>query len=252
MPLHGKRILVTETVGQPSPLRALLTDEGVSIFGIPVLSIVRVAESASWGPIFAPKSLDEWILITSQHTVGFLLEEARQRGALEWLAGRYLYAAIGERTAIRLKQAGLKTNFTPTEFHAEALVREFCARFPHPTGLIFPRAQQARTVIKQGLERAGHSVHEIEVYRSVVPDWKDQDYQTISGNFDWLIFSSGQSVVNFVKRLPEDQQTKWFHTPTLCIGPVTARMARQRGFQQIHRPTQATFTGMRDYLRNHA
>jgi len=97
--------------------------------------------------------------------------------------------------------------------------------------VLLPRADLARPALAEGLREAGATVDEVVAYRTVRPSEGDAEavrQALAEGKIDVLTFTSSSTVRNFLAALtplpslPE-------RTVVACIGPITARTAREMG-----------------------
>ena len=77
-------------------------------------------------------------------------------------------AAVGSRTADRLRSRGVDVAVVPDEFTAEALVRTLTSQATvRGARVLLPRSEIGRDVIAEGLRAAGAIVTDVIAYRTV-------------------------------------------------------------------------------------
>lgn len=245
-PLSGKKVLVTRSRDQAGALAQALREQGAEPIEFPV---IRISPPSSFAPLDA--ALDciadyDWLLFTSANGVRVLLDRVRDLGRdVRSLKGPKI-GAIGPKTAEAIADAGIKVDFTPTEFVAEAVVREFPENASGKRILI-PRAEQAREVLPDKLTEQGASVDVVESYRTEIEDSDTPRIKDMlaAGEIDIVTFTSSSTVQNFATlvgkggavSLPEDVKVA-------CIGPITAQTATDCGLKVHAVADQYTIEGL--------
>lgn len=140
-------------------------------------------------------------------------------------------AAIGPKTAARLKTFGLTPNFVPDDFIAEAILSGLGD--VRGQNMLLPLADLARDTLPNALTRAGAYPHIVTAYHTFPANPDPDGLAALKNGVDALTFTSGSTVRNFIAlvqaagldpfALPGDPQIA-------CIGPKTATAAREAGF----------------------
>jgi uroporphyrinogen-III synthase len=95
------------------------------------------------------------------------------------------------------------------------------------------------------LQRRGFVVEEHAIYRTrFVPGESEADLISV----DAIIFASPSAVSGFCRRISRQRLDRLLETPVVCIGPVTARAAKARGFRRITAPKTYTFDSVVEEL----
>jgi uroporphyrinogen III methyltransferase/synthase len=183
----------------------------------------------------------DWLLLTSPTGAEFFAQRMRTLSLpLPW-GGKPEVAAVGEKTGAALQSKGVKVGFVPTEYLTRALAEQL------------PKGRGKRTLILRAdigdpeaiatLEREGFEVTDLTVYRtsSVAAD-EEEAIPTSVRDADAIVFASPSAVEAFMKRLDTDAAASALKKRLLavCIGPVTAKAARERGFERIVTPKTHT------------
>ncbi|MBK5289743.1 MAG: uroporphyrinogen-III C-methyltransferase [Acidimicrobiia bacterium] len=220
-PLFGRTIVVTRAREQSSSLRTRLEELGASVLELPTIEIAPL-------PVERP-AIDRyaWIVFTSVNAVdGFFERGLRDHGLDTRSLGPVQVAAIGPGTTARLGAHGVVPDLIPERSVAESLLEAF------PPGLIddrvlLPRAETARDVLPEGLQRLGYDVDVLPIYRTVTAIPNAAKFEVVhSGAVDAVTFTSASTVNNFcdaVGSLPEPAPL------VVSIGPITSAAARERG-----------------------
>ncbi|MDO8737043.1 MAG: uroporphyrinogen-III synthase, partial [Thermoleophilia bacterium] len=142
--------------------------------------------------------------------------------------------AIGPATAAALEKRGLKLDFVPAEYRAEAVLEGLLERGAAGGSVLIPRAKEAREVLPEKLAEAGARIEVVPAYETVLDETGVDDMKNMlsSGEIDIITFTSSSTVTNFVKLLEGyDFQTLPANVTIACIGPVTADTARDLGLR---------------------
>ena len=167
--LFGKRVLITRAGEQSGEFaRALLARGAQPLLG-PTIAIVPVDDTSAAERAFQDLASYSWLVFTSQNGVDafFTRLAAGKRDARS--IGRAKVAAIGERTAARLRTWGVIADLVPAEFISEEIAREVIARSSAGDRILLYRAQEARDVLPQMLQEAGLTVTIVAAYTTVIP-----------------------------------------------------------------------------------
>ena len=234
--LRGKVVLVTRPADRSEGFVNALDHLGARAIIAPTIEIVP-ARSAALTRALRDVAAGRfaWITLTSRATVEMLSGRLDPRAQL---AAKV--AAIGEGTAAAFP-AG--RDATPTS----------CRRPSPPTGLAraFPRGQGrvlcARAdIAPEGLEDAlaakGWTPTRVDAYRTRMPRTLPREARDAlrAGAVDAVTFTSASTVRGFVGALGTVKGTP----KVVCIGPVTAREARDHGFVVHAVAKPHTFEGL--------
>ena len=221
-PLAGRTVLVTRPLPEADALARLLERRGATAIVAPAIEIVPVRSAA------LTRALGElaegafaWVTLTSPRTVDVLAEHLTP-GRL-----RAKVAAVGDGTAERFRRWSRRDpDLVPKAFTTAALARAF----PRGTGRVLtPRADVAPEGLEDALERKGWSPTRVDAYRTRIPRSLPPEARTAlrSGGVDAVTFTSASTVRGFVRAMGVVRG----NPKVVCIGPVTAREAREHGLR---------------------
>jgi uroporphyrinogen-III synthase len=221
-PLAGRTVLVTRPRPEADALARLLQRRGATAIVAPAIEIVPVRSAA------LTRALGElaegafaWVTLTSPRTVDVLAEHLTP-GRL-----RARVAAVGDGTAERFRGWSRRDpDLVPKSFTTSALGRAF----PRGTGRVLtPRADVAPEGLEGALERKGWSPTRVDAYRTRIPRSLPPEARTAlrSGGVDAVTFTSASTVRGFVRAMGVVRG----NPKVVCIGPVTAREAREHGLR---------------------
>ena len=253
-PLFGKRILVTRTRQQAGELSLLLADEGAHAIEMPVTK--QIAPS-SWDEF--DRSLGEmggydWLVFTSANAIRWVRERLGELGLdVRSLCGPRI-AAIGPKTAEVLEHHGLRVDLCSEEHVAESLGAAMAREGLSGVRILLPRAEEAREVFPDEARKAGASVTVAPVYRTVAADEVDLAVVSLleEGRIDAVTFASSSSVTHCVAAIGEDRASSLLGGVCIaCMGPATARAAREHGLEVAVQPDEYTIPAFVDALVRH-
>ena len=229
LPLAGKTILITRSVGQSSQFSQLLQQQGAKVIEMPAIAIIPPASWEALDRAIAHLLEYDWLILTSANAVDYFFERlANQNKDARALSGLKI-AVVGEKTAQVLKQYGLKPDFIPSEFVADAIASDF----PEPLKgkkVLFPRVESGgREVLVQQLSAKGAEVVEVAAYQSTCPDKFDPIALEAlkQGTVDVLTFASSKTVKCFHQLLRNWGGVDLERVCIASIGPQTSKTCQQ-------------------------
>lgn len=220
--LRGRTIVVTRPVDQSAPLVRQLERRGARVIVAPAIELVPARSAA------LTRALRDlgggryaWITLTSRTTVQVLAERLAPRDV------RARVAAIGEGTAEAFERwAGRAPDLMPRTFTTQALARAF----PRGSGRVLcARADIAPESLEDALAAKGWSAERVDAYRTRMPRALPAAARDAlrRGEVDAVTFTSASTVRGFVGALGAVKG----NPRVVCIGPVTAREAREHGLR---------------------
>ena len=235
-PLFGKRILVTRSREQASDMSRLLREAGAEALEFPTIRITPLPPAADLPARLAA----DWLLFTSVNGLPCLLEQLAALGKDIRALGTAKLGAIGPATADSLRAHGLRVDFVPERFIAEAVAEGL----PDPAGqrIVLLRAEEAREALPELLAARGASVEVVPVYRTEQEAGELPDMATL----DAITFTSSSTVRNFRARVPGEVDAV-----IACIGPITAQTAEALGLRVDIVAEEYTLAGLIQALEQH-
>lgn len=205
-PLSGKRVLVTRTREQASQLSALLREQGAEPLECPTIQIEPLEDSSELDRALDNLSQYDWVVFTSVHGVRHVLHRLRALGREPAALASTRLAAIGPSTSRELAGAGLRVEYQPGEYVAEAIVEGMNG--VAGKRILLPRADIAREALTIGLREKGAVVDEVDAYRTVPASAEAGPVRLLlaSGEIDAVTFTSSSTVRNFVALLRGEEQ----------------------------------------------
>jgi uroporphyrinogen III methyltransferase/synthase len=187
----------------------------------------------------------QWIIFTSANGVRFFFSRLQERGRdVRDLKGLGI-CTIGPATARAVEERGLRVDIVPDEYISEGIVSAFTGKNLGGKKILLPRAEMARDVVPEGLEKLGAAVDVVTVYRTVRSGYKRSDLQPLmdAGKVDVITFTSPSTVINFKLIMGRDMSLPE-KIKVACLGPVTAAAAKKNGFSVDILQERYTIPGM--------
>jgi uroporphyrinogen III methyltransferase/synthase len=251
-PLFGQRVLVTRTRQQASALSARLRALGAEAIELPTISISPPDDRTPLDRAIAEVSHYDWIIFTSVNGVGQFWEQLACAG----LDARALYgvqlAAIGPATAARLGEYGLRADYMPDEYVAEAIA----AGLGDVRGqrVLLPRADIARPALADLLRQNGATIVEVAAYRTLRPRMDADKLSRLLARVTVATFTSSSTVSNLAAMAQDaglELPQALAQATIACIGPITAATARELGLQVTVVAKAYTIEGLVEALLGH-
>jgi uroporphyrinogen-III synthase len=241
--LAGKRVVVTRPSDDAGELAELLRAEGAEVLEAPAIEILPAADT---GPLDeAVADLCEggfsWVVFSSPRAVDAVSERMDRLGYRRGVAA--MIAAVGPATAAALVEAGFHVHLVADPHTTEALADQF------PAGrgrVLLPRADIAPPGIEEALAAKGWTPVRVIAYRTGLSATLPEDVSSAlaAGRVDAVTFSSASIVRGFARLTGERDGFA-----AVCIGPVTARAAREEGFTVTNTAEPHTIPGLIEALR---
>ncbi|MBC8102475.1 MAG: uroporphyrinogen-III C-methyltransferase [Cytophagales bacterium] len=247
-PLFGRRILVTRAREQVSELSERLRSLGAEPVEFPTIRIAPPADDYEELDDRLGHLSYDWIVFTSANGVSHTFDRLSVLGGdARWFRGAKI-AAIGPATAAALTENGIRADFTPTEFVAEAVL----AQFPEKVNgkrLLLPRAAEAREVLPETWRAQGAIVDVVPAYQTLLESEGADTVrkQLAGGDLDAITFTSSSTVRNFVEAMG-GTVTVPEATRLIAIGPVTAETCRELLRAPDHTSDSYTIDGLVETL----
>ena len=225
--LWSKRVLITRPEDQAEGFAQKLRALGAEPV---VLPAIELRPPEDWAPMdralhgLAEGAYD-WVVFTSANGVRFTLKRLQELElGSEPLKGVKI-AAIGPATAHALQREGFEVALVPETFIAEAIAAGLDA---HRKRVLLLRANIARKDLQDFLRVQGAYVEEVAAYRTRPARLEPERVREALKGVDVVTFTSGSTVHALLEAL-KDQRELLNGVIVACIGPITARAAREQG-----------------------
>jgi len=237
--------LITRAEEQSQDLFQRLRD----LDAVPVCApLIRFAPVEESGPLDAAlRNLDrfDWLFLTSQNALRFVLERSRVLGvSLTQAASAIRVAAVAPVTAAAAEKAGLHVAYVANKHQGIGLAEELG---PQLLGrrVFLPRSDHAGRQLPDALRKVGAEVEDVIAYRTLETQSGANNLRAMvrRGAIDAIVFYSPSAVQHFSDILRGEQaEMAGDQMLFVAIGPVTAGALRESGVVRI---VQAADTGTR-------
>ena len=234
--LHGKRVVITRAKEQSGDLFQRL----LALDAVPICApLIRFAPADESGPLdVALRNLDDfdWLFLTSQNALRFVLERARVLGiSLTQQATAIRVAAVAPVTAAAAEKAGLQVSYVSMKHQGIGLAEELGPQL-QGRRVLLPRSDKADRELPEALRKVGAEVVDLIAYHTLETQTEENKLPDIvrQGEMDAIVFYSPSAVHRFLDIL-RSEQTEMAKRKTLfvAIGPVTAAALRESGVKRI-------------------
>ncbi len=249
-PLFGKSIVVTRDVAGNADFAAKIIERGGNPVEFPTLKIRPLTQSNEFLRALTKLAQNEWIIFTSANGVTIFFKAIDGMGKDARVFGPTKIAAIGDRTAARLGEFGIKADFVPTVFTGEQLARQLAGFADlRDKKVLLLRSQLASNELVELLAKAGAQVENVAIY-TAEPENGDSDLlteQLEQGKIDWLTFASPSSVDSFFEQIPcKTVQSNRIRIAS--VGPVTSERLKQIDIGVDIEAAEHTIDGLLDAI----
>lgn len=220
--MRGRRIVITRPPHKAATLADSLRALGAEPIILPTIAIEPVEDASELDR--ALQQAYDWAIFTSPNAVAHVW---RRFAALE-IAPRLppRLAAVGTATAQSLREQGYEPDLIPPCQTAEGLYAALIAHYDLRGRRVFlPQGDLARPYLANHLRAAGAQVTSVVAYRNVRPII---DEALLALPFDAITFTSASTVQNFVDLFDNPLEVIG-SAQVVCIGPVTAQAAQDKG-----------------------
>jgi uroporphyrinogen III methyltransferase / synthase len=245
--LAGKKILITRAREQSGHSATLLKKLGAEVIEFPTIEIVPPTTWRGFDRAIDQLKSYDWIIFTSANGVNFFFERLREKGRDCYMPSSVKVCAIGPATASQLKDKGIRVDYVPKEFVAEAILKGFKEMVVKGRRILLARAKEARDVLPQGLRKIGAEVDVVVVYQTVKPKGGSRRLKKLlrDGGIDVITFTSSSTVNHFAELLKKEDLKKLLDGIAIaCIGPITARTAKKWEMRVQILPKQYTIPAL--------
>ena len=250
-PLFGKRIVVTRTRHQAGGLTKQLSKLGADVIELPTIKIVEPKNLLEFGELVQDCYTYDWIVFSSPNGVEAFFKMFYKLYSDARSIGPAKIAVIGPGTAEKVKEYHMAVDLMPEKkFVAEGLIEKFKKdeAIEH-LKVLWVRAEEAREVIAEGLNKMGAIVDEALAYRTV-PE-RDDNQAAIARmteeGADVITFTSSSTVECFFAlglELPKGVKIA-------SIGPVTTDALKERGLKPDIEAQEYSIPGLIKAIEKH-
>jgi uroporphyrinogen III methyltransferase/synthase len=250
-PLFGRRVVVTRPREQARELTELLEDQGAQVILAPTVRLAPAGDYTDLDAACADISRFDWVVLPTLSGADVFLTRMFANGIdLRNLKGVGL-CAIGQSSAERFAEVGLRVDVARGEFRPDATIEALSAgKGLSGCRVLLLQAEGARDILATELRRAGAEVVEIGAYRTVRilpgdPGEPDLFKMLLEQQVDVITFTNPSTVAEFVDIHGKDAVADVLRTTLVaCVGPVTAQAAISLGMMPAIVPEEYSMAAM--------
>ena len=246
-PLFGKRIVVTRAADVASVLGEKLARLGAQPLYIPAIRRQATDNTAEQKQAVQNAASYDYLLFTSPYTVERFFAVLTECGRDSRDLATLKIAAVGAKTAAKLRRYGIVADIVPETAQAEGLLAALKDEEMTGKRVLLPRAMQARELLPETLRKAGAVVDVVPFYETVPETSRKDIFQNElqSGKISAITFTSASTVTGLLAML-EDPCKELAGIPLIAIGEITADALRQAGLEPDRLAAKATQDAMVD------
>ena len=250
-PLAGRKILLTRPKELISEMAGRLRRMGAEVLEMPAIETVPIQPNPALedcfqkdpkGAAYSQKTAGrtDWMVFTSPTGVRIFMDWFLPDHDIRALAGIRI-AVIGEGSAKKLRQYGIRCDFVPTVYDGETLGRELAQKIrqerengnniPAHVRVLIPRAAIGSRELVEELEKAGDiEILDIPTYTTeyVTEGIVDARQQIENGEIHYAVFTSASTVRGFSAVMEGADLSR---IKAICIGRQTRTAAEAQGMQ---------------------
>ena len=248
LPLFGQRIVVTRRKEQAGSFAARLTQLGADVLEVPTIKITEPLEKMAIVDALLEINSYDWLIFTSANGVTAFFDMFFKRFQdLRDLGGARI-AAVGPKTAAKLRELHLQVDLQPEEYIGKKIVAEF-KKFQdiENVKMCLFRAEVANKDLPDALMEEGAIVDDIAIYRTVAEteDRTGAAARLLAEGADWVTFTSSSTVEHFHARFDLPKLVKQFPQLKLAsIGPETSKAIVALGLKPTLETKEHTTDGL--------
>lgn len=235
-PLYGQTIVVTRTREQASDLTHKLEALGAQVLEAPTIELTTPTDPRAIDDALRAAGTYDWVVFTSAAGVRFTKQRLIDLQLDVRVFGNAKVAAIGDATSRAVRdELALRVDVSPVRFVAEALSDALHATDAvRGRRFLLLRADIARPLLRERLLAGGATdVCDVPIYETkIVEALPPNVVEAIdSKQVNWVTFTSGSTVRNFVQLLGSQYKQKLTGVRLASIGPITTQVLSEAGLE---------------------
>ena len=252
-PLFGMSIGITRPIEQAENE----VNKAISLGAQPVLMpMIQVRPIENWeeqDSVFERLSEYSVIVFTSLNGVDGFFQRLFERGDDVRKVAHCRFACIGPVTANRLRSYGVRADWVPETYRAEALAQLLVEHSVEEDRILWAQASRGRDVLPRLCKEAGRSLESLVVYHNEdVATLSEQALELLKRNgLSWIGISSPSIARRLAMLIPDEHRSKIGSSVKLVsISPITTAAAEEAGLEISVEAVDATWDGIFDAIRN--
>ena len=247
-PLFGKRIVVTRRVEQAGGFAHRLAELGADVLAVPTIKLTQPTERDAIIDCLLELNSYDWFVFTSANGVTAFFDMFFKRFQDLREIGGARIAAVGPKTAAKLRELYLQVDLQPEDFTAAKVAAAF-KKYQNIDNvkICLLRAEVASRELPEALQDEGAIVDDIAIYKTVAEteDRTGAGVRLLAEGADWVTFTSSSTVEHFHTRFDLPKLLKQFPQLKLAsIGPETTKAIAALGLKPALEPKEHTTDGL--------
>jgi len=248
LPLFGKKVVVTRRTGQAGKFAKQLADLGADVLEVPTIKITEPQERMAIVDALLEINSYDWLIFTSANGVTAFFDMFFKRFQDLREIGGARIAAVGPKTAEKLRELHLQVDLMPEEYVGTKIVAAFKKyQDIENVKMCLFRAEVANRELPDALMEEGAIVDDIAIYRTVAEteDRTGAAARLLEEGADWVTFTSSSTVQHFHTRFNLPKLIKKFPQLKLAsIGPETSKAITALGLKPTLEAKEHTTDGL--------
>ena len=247
--MTSRTVLVTRPAERASRLAGLLAARAIGSVEVPTIAIDAEPFAAGVDAMVERLAGADWLVLTSANGAEALAMCLQRTG--HRLPHGTRVAAVGPATAAALRRAGIAVDHVPAEFLTVAVADGLGD--VHGRRIVLARADAATPQLREALEEREAVVEEVAAYRIVEgpPAMHGALHAALCRPLDGIAFTSGSTVRGLMRLASPTDRERARTLSALCIGPVTAEVARGAGLDVAVVANEHTAAGLAGAIRTY-
>ena len=249
-PLFGRSIVVTRDIPGNADFAAKIVRRGGNPLEFETIRIKPLTDSNDFLRMLSKIPQYDWIIFTSGNGVMTFFDALDSLGKDARVFSSAKIAAIGGKTADRLREYGIKADFVPGIFTSRELGKQLIG-FTNLQSkkILLLRSQLASNDLVEILAGTGAEVDNVAVYTAAPAKcestWLSNGIK--EGTIDWLTFASPSSVDGFFEQISIEAVSSG-KVKVASIGPVTSERLKELGVKVDVTAKEHTLDGLLDAI----
>ncbi len=251
-PLFGKNIVITRDIAGNADFAAMVIDRGGNPVEFPAIKIKPLTHKNEFVRTLAKITEYHWLIFTSANGVSIFFDAIKSLNKDARVFGSAKIAAIGERTADRLSEFGIKADFVPAVFTSKELGLQLIAHTNlQGKKVLLLRSDLASDELVGILQKAKAEVKNVALYTITQEKGESNRLaeEISAGRIDWFTFASPSSANSFFKQVPVDLINS-AKVKIASIGPVTSERLQTLDVKVDVTAEDHTLEGLLDAIEN--
>lgn len=230
-PLFGKKVVVTRARAQASKVVEMLEALGADVLEAPAIRTEALPLTEEGKAMLKKLSSYKVVTFTSAQGVEYFFKALGEVELDVRALGQAKICAIGVATAKALLDRGIRADYIPADYQAEAVVSTLTPVLTAEDKVLLIQPKVARSVITEGLGEAHIAVDVLRLYETLQETRGAENLKEAlaSGKVDYITFTSSSTVTNTLKLLGEEGKALVEKAKVVCIGPITAATCVEKG-----------------------